>query len=209
MTDERLQRIYADGLARRAPADRAVCPAPEALLALVEREGPEATRLDTLDHVMGCGACRDEFELLRAVAGAGRGDARPAWRRWAGWAALAAAITVVAGVGLVARWGDRAEPDPLRGVSGGALVLVTPPDGDRLPADRTLRWRAEPGAVRYTIEILDAGDLAVYAIATPDTVITVPDSVVFGRGDYRWWVRARKADGSEAASPLRRLRGRP
>jgi hypothetical protein len=208
MTDERLQRIYAQVLARRTPADRAACPAPEALLALVERAGGETERLDTLDHVMGCGACRGEFELLRAVAGAGIGRARWAWHSWRPWAALAAALTVMAGIGVVTRWGTLREPDPLRGTPEGALVLVTPPDGAALAPDRRLVWRSVTGAVRYTLEIMDADDRAAYATGTPDTVIAIPDSVRLDAGDHRWWVRARKGDGSEVASALWSIRRR-
>jgi hypothetical protein len=210
MTDERLQRIYAEVLARRASTDRVACPAPEALLALVERAGAEAERLHTLDHVMSCGACRSEFELLRAVAGAGADRTRSTWRSWRRWAALAAAITVIAGVGLVTRWVERQnETEVMRGTDAPGVALLTPADGASLPADRRLAWRAVPGAARYTVEILDADDRAVYATGTPDTVIALPDSIRFGTGDYRWWVRARRGDGSEVASRLWRLRGGP
>ena len=58
MTDEeRLRVAYGELLAARAPAGRDGCPPPEALLRLVEREGPEDARLATLDHVLGCTKC--------------------------------------------------------------------------------------------------------------------------------------------------------
>jgi hypothetical protein len=110
---------------------------------------------------------------------------------------------------LVARWVERQdETEVMRGTDVG-LALVTPADGASLPADRRLAWRPVPGAARYTVEILDTDDRAVYATGTPDTVIALPDSVRVETGGYRWWVRARRGDGSEVASPLWRLRGGP
>ena len=71
VNDEQLREIYGGLMttsARRGPSS---CPAPEALLALVRREGPEETRLATLDHVMSCADCRSEFDLLRSIELAG------------------------------------------------------------------------------------------------------------------------------------------
>ena len=103
MSDEGLREAYQRALATRAPRELAVCPAPEAILALVRREGSEDERLSVLDHAMACPACRQEFELLRAIEGAGAQAARQeaaskaagggetpgrvvghiSWRRWA------------------------------------------------------------------------------------------------------------------------------
>ena len=66
--DELLRTAYAVHLRRDADrVEASVCPSPEALLALVRREGAEADRLAVLDHVMSCAHCRAEFDLLRAV----------------------------------------------------------------------------------------------------------------------------------------------
>src|ERR671936_384188 len=111
MSEERLRELYARALEARAPADREQCPPPEALLALARREGPEAQRLETLDHVMSCARCRAEFDLLRAIeaAGAGEGQARSetrsqprahARRRWTTFVPLALAATLVLAVAL-------------------------------------------------------------------------------------------------------------
>src|SRR5918911_1340273 len=114
MSEERLRELYARALEAREPAQREQCPPPEALLALARREGPEAERLATLDHVMACARCRPEFDLLRAIdsAGAGEGEARRAvpsptralarrrWTRWTMLVPLALAATLVLAVAL-------------------------------------------------------------------------------------------------------------
>jgi hypothetical protein len=71
MTDERLRELYRQALARSDGGGRERCVAPEAMLALLRREGPEEQRLQTLDHVMACGACRREMDLLRSIEQAG------------------------------------------------------------------------------------------------------------------------------------------
>ena len=67
MSDEGLRRSYDRILAIRLDPERVDCPAPEAIEAMVRREGAEADRLRLLDHVMGCAHCAEEFELLRSV----------------------------------------------------------------------------------------------------------------------------------------------
>jgi len=52
-------------VARRGTAPP--CPAPESTLALVQRQGGEPERIDTLEHVMACGACHREYQWLAAV----------------------------------------------------------------------------------------------------------------------------------------------
>ncbi|HET7240096.1 MAG TPA: hypothetical protein VFI77_02985, partial [Gemmatimonadales bacterium] len=84
-TIEGLGRLY-----RRRVAARSVsaigCVSPEAMLALLEREGLESERLATLEHVMSCPDCHREYEWLAAVGQAAtKAGGRPArqalWRR--------------------------------------------------------------------------------------------------------------------------------
>ena len=84
----RLQELYARRVARQGTAPG--CPTPEAILALVRREGGEHERLATLEHVMSCAACHREYEWLQAVdeaaveaGGEPAGVMRPAWWRGA------------------------------------------------------------------------------------------------------------------------------
>jgi len=79
--DAPLRELYGRALTLRdsarsgGAAPAASCVAPEDILALVRRELPEDRRLEVLDHVMACEACRREFDLLRAVEAAGGGQA--------------------------------------------------------------------------------------------------------------------------------------
>lgn len=226
MSEEGLREAYERALAARGgPGERSACPAPEAILALVRRAGDEERRLAVLDHVMACPACRNEFELLRAIerageqatrgeapagvgdggaAGAGRVVGHIAWRRWVPLAAAAALVLVVA-LGPGRRlWEPRAES--VRG-GGASLALVAPADA-AATAERTVRfvWRSAPGAEHYTLELLTGGGTLVLSRATPDTILTLPMSPALAPGDYRWWVTAAAADGSETRSATRTLR---
>ena len=67
MKDEALREAYQRVLDARRVGGREPCVAPEAMLALLRREGTEEHRLEALDHVMRCGACRSEFELLATL----------------------------------------------------------------------------------------------------------------------------------------------
>ncbi len=225
MSDEGLRQAYTRALEARAPADRGACPAPEAILALVRRQGDEEQRLARLDHVMACAACRNEFELLRAIerAGAqaeqgetrtadtvavgaapGRGVGHITWRRWAPIAAAAAVVLVLA-LGPGRRlWEPGTEP--VRG-GGESVALVAPADA-AMPSDAPLAfvWHRAPGAERYTLELLTGGGVLALSRTTADTALTVPLPPNLAPGDYRWWVIATAADGSEIHSDTRTLR---
>ena len=227
MTDGRLRELYQAAIATRAgdAPGRARCASPEAMLALVRREGPESARLETLDHVMACEACRREFDLLRAIESAGEREAAPLradelprrmpaqWARRAAPIALAASLLLAVGIGVRGR-ADRVAtpPDVMRGETGSAVMLITPEDADTTVtpgAPVTFAWRPDPGAVRYVLEVLDADANVVIGQSTSDTVVTLRDISRLTPGtEYRWWVRA-VADGSpQRASPMRRLRVR-
>ncbi len=144
MSVPRLQELYAQALARRSDAAEGCVP-PEELLALVRKQGDEARRLQTLDHVMGCAACHREFELLRALEAAGGGSREPATVRSISRRimplALAASVLLAIGVGIVMR---NRESDTTRG-GGSALVLLTPA-AEVAPAEPvTFSWRPFAG----------------------------------------------------------------
>ncbi len=225
MSDDSLREAYRRALARRAPVERAACPTPEAILALVRREGDEERRLAVLDHAMSCPACRDEFELLRAIeragglaahaeAGApalraertgtpGRVVGHIAWRRWVPLAAAAVVALVLAlgpGRGL---WQSGGES--MRG-GGEPLALIAPADA-AMPSGRvTFVWRSSPDAERYTLEVLTGGGDVALSRMTSDTTLTLVAAGLLSPGNYRWWVVARAGDGSETRSGTRTLR---
>ena len=124
--DERLRNAYELSLEDRAKA-RVMHVAPEALLALAERSGNEAVRLETLDHVMSCDVCRRDFDLVRAsVVAAGVPKQQRTWFRSPsmGLIALAATLLVVAGVRLFMSSGDSEAGPRLRGGTGVATYAV-------------------------------------------------------------------------------------
>jgi hypothetical protein len=203
MTDEELRRAYQAAVAARPPG-REECPAPEALSALVAREGSEAERLALLDHVMSCAACRREFELLRSVHVASR--PRSTWRFQP--LALAASIALLVGLGGAALW-TRLVPsgtDTFRG-SGAQVELVRPTAGSVVSPPLILAWQPLSGTRTYTVELLATDGRLVRSWTTADTAITLSDSgsPQLPAGDYAWWVRARLPDGSERRSAMVRF----
>ncbi len=196
MNDERLKALYARALAERA-ARGTECQVPlEAMLAVLERRGSEAERQETLRQVLAHPACREEFELLRAVVRAAEASSSrwrvPAW----GWAAGIALL-----LGTVWFWRGRGpDVDVLRGDS----VQVTPlaPLGGEAPASPRLVWRPVTGAFSYEVVVVDTAGLPRFTGSTTDTTVSLPDSVGLDPGAvYRWWVRARRSDGTELRSP--------
>jgi hypothetical protein len=179
---------------------------PEAIAALVRREGAEEARLATLDHVMSCAECRRDFDLLSAVERAGletgtavRGGAR---RSWLMPAALAASLLIAIGLG---RTLTRPADDTLRGGGGSAIVLLQPA-AEAVAGDSLIfAWRPVPGASRYELELLDAGGSVAASAQTADTTASPAAVRALPPGVYRWWVRAASSDGQPLRSPLRAL----
>lgn len=191
---ERMRRAYQSAVAG-PPPDRAGCPSPERLRALVERQGPEAERLRTLDHVMACGACRPEFELLRtAVTAAG-----PPRHSRPGSLALVAVLVLALGLTVIWRMLDRG-PEPLRGPPGDITLI-----SGNAPA--SFAWHPVPGARAYVAEVLDQKDALRYRLQTRDTAFVLPDSVGLVAGaTYRWWVQAILPDGRVIRSSVDQFR---
>ena len=216
MTETGLRELYQQALAARGGGDRQRCPTPEAILALVRREGPEEERLATLDHVMACDACRREFDLLRSieVAGEEAAGARPpargrlpfSWRHTIPYA-LAASLLVAIGLGVRDRGRVPDGGEIARGGSEGVTLLAPAATGVAAGAPLVFAWRPDPGARRYLLEVLDADGRAVVSESTSDTTFTLRDaSRLAPDRDYRWWVRAVGDGGARRASPVRPLR---
>jgi hypothetical protein len=192
MTDSELREIYTRALTSRS-ANRAACPAPEAIEALLERRGSEEERLATLDHVMSCAACKQEFELLRAIHAAEASTVRPR-RRNITWLAAAAVIIVAGSLTL-----SRFERSSL--TRGGAIASEIPLVGT---VSHALVWHAVPGAIRYDVEIVDQLGATVFSARTSDTTAALPATLP--TTSLNWWVRATLRDGSERRSAIVPLR---
>lgn len=204
VTEAQLKEAYQAHLAR-SRRDRASCPSPEAIQALVRREGDEASRLATLDHVMSCGDCRTELDLLRTVEEAGQRSgavAAPGRRRWMMPAALAATLLLAVGLGRLVL---KPAEDTVRSGDRGRVELIAP--GAEVPAGSpvSFAWRPVEGASRYRLEVLTpSGDLAIEA-ETHDTALTSDSAARLAPGSYQWWVIALSPTPGPR-SELRRLR---
>jgi hypothetical protein len=210
----RLQHAYARRVAARGEAEGA-CVTPEAILAVVQREGPEPERLATLEHVMACAVCHREYEWLMAVDQAGleaEGVAGKGRRTWWSGAPLALAASIVAAVGaaVVLSGVLRTGTERVRG-SNSDIVLVGPGARASAGAPLAFTWQPLPGVSRYVLEVQRADGSVAYADTTADTVVTLAEpSRLLPDSAYRWWVRE-VTDGAEPrSSALRdvRLTGR-
>ena len=207
MNDARLRELYDRAVEARATRARQGCASPEAILAVLRREGPEEQRLEVLDHVMGCAACRSEFDLLRSIEQAGAGPAplrlfrRPAWRVIA---PLALAASVVLVVSL--RPSSSTSPDVERGATSG-LTLLAPAAGAAAEPPLAFSWGPVTGARAYDLEVLDEKGKVVVAKTTAETSVTLQETPDLKPGaSYRWWVRATTASGDQLSSEVRTLR---
>lgn len=194
MRDDELRAANADVVANRS-VQREGCPAPDQIRALVERAGPEPDRLATLDHVMGCSACRREYDLMQVAAGRGA-DRR---RRLV---PLAAAATVVllfgSTIAFVALRANR-EAGALRR-SGSTVELVSPrgAEGNR-PVN--FIWRSQAGGAVYTLEVFTPAGDVIYTTETRDTAVALPPDLTLTTGEtYHWWVSVHTPDGRDVRS---------
>ena len=195
MTDARLQELYREALAARDARPGAACPEPEALQALVERQGTEEERLATLDHALSCRSCSRELELLRALRAGAPSIRRP--RVASPWLVAASAIVAVAAATIALR-SMSAPTNVMRGPSAGGVMLVPPPMHASV-----LTWHAVPRAVSYVVEVMDAQGAVLAADTTADTSFALPAGLrTRPEPNEQWWVRARLSDGAELRSPI-------
>jgi len=181
------------------------------MLSLLRREGAEEQRLEVLDHVMGCGPCSSEFELLRSIEEAGARTAERAGlavlripRRLAVPLALAASLILVVTVGQRFRSPERTDVE--RGTTDG-VTLLAPPLEISAGTPPTFVWKPVPGAESYQLEVLDERSTVVWGTQTKETSVTISDAFLLAPGKtYRWWVRTSTASGNQRASAVRSLR---
>jgi hypothetical protein len=201
MTEEDLVKLYQRGTVRR-DASRADCVSLDALLAAVERRGPEEERLRSINHAMACADCGEELELLRSTRIVRDRAPIPSF----GFA-LAASIMVVAGLGYYSLARSRAATsDDLTRDGTGDVQLVSPLSTSAQRLD-SLVWRPVAGAASYVIDVRRDDGTLVTRGTTSDTTFVVPDSARVEPGsDVYWGVTARLSDGTELRSAARRIR---
>ena len=202
MKDAELRDLYSQGLNR--PSSSAECPSPEALLALARREGPEAVRLATLDHVMACPQCLQEFELLRSIeqAGGGARSRASARRNWHWYAPVALAASILLAVVVVRR--VTPPGDVTRGAAD-SVVLLAPGVSVASGQPLIFAWRPVPRATGYRLEVLAADGSVVTAAETADTMVTLDTTQQLPPGTYNWWVRATLPGAESVRGGMRSL----
>jgi hypothetical protein len=201
--DERLRQAYGATLEAREQSMAGPHPEPEALLAVAERSGSEAVRLEVLDHVMACAACQRDLNLMRASTGAAGTPRARTWFRSpsAGLMALAASLLLVAGVRLYMTSTGDVDAGPR--FRGGSAVSTYPvrwlPSGDA-----GLAWGPKNDAASYRVEVVDEAGTAVVDSTVRDTSLVIADALLRGRRGLSWSVTAMLGDGTTIASlPVR------
>ncbi len=203
MTNEELQTAWQRRLAARGP-ERSGCTSPEDLLRIASAPVQDERDAGVFDHVMGCAACRSEYELLRSTAAP---TARPVIR-WTRWVPLAAAAVLVLAVGLPTLREPEAPP-VVRSSDPGEIVMHGPVAA-RAGAALTLAWGPVAGADAYRVEVTDTLGVVLHTETTGDTMVVVRAEVLpAGSGAFDWLVVARRADGNERRSPLARVAVNP
>jgi hypothetical protein len=205
VNDQQLRAIYSGIMTSRQGSRQSACPDPEAILALVRREGSEETRLATLDHVMSCADCRSEFDLVRSIelAGAEAGAIARPGRRWMVPLALAASVLLAVVIGRYALPGAP-ERDLVRSGEKDRLTLLAPPTETTTGSPILFAWHPIEGAGRYRLEVMNAGGEVVLEAETADTAIVLQSAADLEPGEYQWWVGATApADARSALRPLR------
>jgi hypothetical protein len=205
MNEEDLVRLYQRGGTRR-DATRADCVPPEALLDVVEHRGPEAARLQSVNHAMACADCREELELLRATR-----IVRDRARLPRFGFALAASLVLVAGLSFYTLGRQRAasavDDAVTRGGGDNVQLVTTGVVSGQAPS---LVWRSTAGAASYVVELRREDGTLLTRGTTTDTVFAVPDSIRATPGaDAYWAVTARLSDGTSLVSSVRRIRLTP
>jgi hypothetical protein len=200
MNEDRMRELYAASTARRAASDPPCEVSLQAMIDVLERRGSEEERRNVLAEILRSPACREEFELLRAVVRASHPVERPvvmrnAWR----WAA---GVVVIAGLGLaVARWRGPAG-EPLRGGSG-PIVLHGPLENARVSVLPGFAWGGVPGALQYRLDILSDSGRVAFSTTIRDTAVAPSSVAALPAGHYLWLVVAEMPSGQPIRSATR------
>jgi hypothetical protein len=199
--EETLRELYGEAMDLSAPRERDSCPSLEHLSAVVEGTVPEHERLELMDHVMACRTCQEEFELFRALKVARKTPSR----RWRPYAVAASLVLIGGSAALWATTSRYSTSSPVYRSSPDFLTLVSPADGRRIGLPAVLTWHSVAGATRYRIELLDSQGSPAFTGQTTDTALHIRPQGAVAAGEYRWFVTASMADGTEVRSSPRRI----
>lgn len=199
MNDEQLRDAYARALpdgGNRPPLDDVTA---ERLRRLVDREGSDEERLHTVESLLATAEGQRELAIVWGAARA----ARPRTRQVRWWG-VAATLLMAAGVAGTA-WMVRDDGDRTRDADS-PITLLAPMGRSEAARARRFAWRPLPGADHYRLVVVDTTGLDVFARATRDTALTLPDSVRLEAGRaYLWWVQAVMPDGAAVTAVTQRV----
>jgi len=158
-------------------------------------------------HLTACDVCRRELIGASGISKKRRG------RRWVYAALPAAAAAVLAGLFLVPSTDPPSQGAPgsvLRGErpdSSPAFDVVEPVSGSRVSRTGIVfRWRSGGDDPYYRITVTDEGGDVVWSAASPDTVMTLPDTIHIGRGQtYFWYVDALLEGATSSTSGIQEI----
>jgi hypothetical protein len=202
MNPDRLRQLYRQSAGHRPDAGPCAL-APEEMLAVLQGTAAPADRERVLSVIATHPACKEEFDLLRAVVLAGAAPRRSVFR--APWA-LAAMLVVGLWLGaLVLLRGPN--PAPAYRGDGDSLILVAPV-GVMAEGDVALTWRPVHEAWVYEVTVVSEGDATRWRGSTADTTLVLPDSLLRAGTGFRWWVAARLPDGRSLRSGSAAVRWR-
>lgn len=207
MNEERMRELYARHTALRAASDPPCQVSLDAMIDVLQHRGSEETRREVMAEILRNPACREEFELLRAVVRASVPVPAPsrfgfplspaAWR----WAA---GIAAVVGLGLIVTLMRTRPADQLRG-GGSSITLYGPKDEERVSALPNFVWGSVEGAIDYRFQLLGQAGQVVYTSSGTDTVALVPQDTPVPAGRYLWTVTAELVGGNSINSRTRGL----
>jgi len=194
------------------PASRTGHLTSDEVAAYVDGRSSTADRSGIDAHLADCDLCRAEVLEVRSMLKSAPHARRSNRSLRALVGAAAAAVILVA-----LPWRDLRRPSlsPNSGVGteravvpdGGrdSVVIVTPTaDGAVATGRLTFTWRRGESDAQFTVTLLNTrGDIR-WSGSTPDTVITVPDSVALPpAASYVVYVDALRSDGTSARSAPR------
>jgi hypothetical protein len=147
-------------------------------------------------HLAQCSTCRREVaQVVRVLR------VSPLWTRPA--VQLAAAVLVI----VIGLWPKAGDPGLRSDPASSALTVIGPDSTASAGDPLTFAWHAVGPNTRYEFSLADASGSRIFSTGSPDTLITLPDSVRLEQGrTYQWFVDALRPDGQSTTSGLRFIR---
>jgi hypothetical protein len=212
MNEERMRDLYARHTALRAATDPPCQVSLDAMIDVLQHRGSEEERRQVMGEILRNPACREEFELLRAVVRASEPfqaevDSPPGVRKpfltpvqWR----VAAGIVLLVGIGLAGLIARRGPRDQLRGGNSG-IPMYDPRDEAQVHGLPRFVWGSMAGAIDYRFQLLNESGQVVYSMTGTDTVLQVPSDAAVPAGRYLWNVTVQMPGGVAINSPTRGL----